>query len=683
MDLALIVLEKTWLFILSWSMLIWTSQMLAHIFSRSAFDRFWIFISAAYLQVSSISLLLSLFRKLAPVPFLVFQIILVVGLIIWGVKNHLSLWPFVTPRIPVLGVVGFALLGLVLLLLGNSFLSRILTPIHWGDVLYYHASRPLYWIQHRSIGPYPTVNDRQISFAFGSDLIFLYPVLFAREEIVGRLFYWLGGPLAAFGFYSVMRQMGQNLVRSLFGVVVFLTIPLVYVYTGTLEPLIWMCLFALGTGYWILRLTQSRSPSAVVLFQLGAYTVLAANVKNYGLALVGGVFLVGVIFLWVRELSGKSRFQIGSIFLISLLITSLLSGLGLLFAQNLAFYSSFTGSQLRTQQNLTAHSPYQVYVHLIRLGAVLLEFPVPFVSGVVDQLGQGVVELLGADCLLPREDTWSWVGHYQYRSRELFQAKSFGVLGLILIAGGWGLGKKIKDKFSTMNLQAAGRKVLQSPLFSYFIISLSLILGPALLLRWIDSGTRSFLTPGLVLLLPLGVSGLSRLKWKRPGPGLIAVLVLIFIVAFTGSAVQKVARDFRNTAPHWGKVKYSRRRPHISSDRYIPRDATVILLGYPNTKDYYFFGEDYSRQVIQWPNPFDEKSLEEVKDISSEVYIYLDEKRCDRSQVIYFQKMVDQQSPNFQFIWGPCYPGKILENDSQVKQIDWDEPDKLYQLISQ
>ena len=682
MDLALIILEKTWLFILSGSVLIWTSGILAQNFSRKAFDRFWIFLSAAYLQISTISLLLSLFRKLAPVPFLVCQIILVLGLIIWRSQNRFSLWPFAIPKLPSWGFFGAVFFLLVIFVLGSSLLSRILTPIQWGDVLYYHASRPLYWIQHQSIGPYPTVNDRQISFAFGSDLIFLYPILFTRVEIVGRLFYWLGGPLAAYGFYTVTRQMGQNRVWSLFGVVSFLTIPLVYIYAGTLEPLIWLCLFALGTGYWTLRLTGSESPRVVVFYQLGMYAVLTANLKNYGLSLLGGVFIVGAIFLLVREQSGKSRFRMGSIFLSSLLITSLLSGLGLLFGQNVALYGSITGSELRAQENLAELSPYQLYVNLIRLGSVLLEFPVPFFSNIVDQFGQGIIKWLGADRLLPREDTWSWVGHYQYRSRELFQAKSFGILGLLLIAGGWGLGQRIREQFVGRNLRTTGLNLLKSPLFSYSLVSFSLVLGPTLLLRWINSGTRSFLSPGLVCVLPLAVSGISRLKWKRLGPGLIAVVVLVFTLTFTGSAVQRVVRDLKNKATHWESIKYSRQKQHISSDRYIPRDATVILLAYPNTKDYYFFGEDYTRRVFQWPASLVESDLEAMMEKYPGSYVYLDEQRCKPGNLKLFREKVDINNPSFSYLWGQCKPESILWSRPEVEEITWGKEDALFLLPS-
>ena len=678
MDLARIVLEKTWLFILSASVLIWTSGILAQNFSRKAFDRFWIFLSTAYLQISAISLLLSLFKTLAPVPFLVCQIILVLGLFIWRSQNQFSIWPFKFLRLPAWGLLGAGFFLLIILILGSSLLSRILTPIQWGDVLYYHASRPLYWIQHRSVGPYPTVNDRQISFAFGSDLIFMYTVLFTREEIIGRLFFWLGTPLAAFALYTVMRQMGQNRVWSLFGVVTFLTIPLVYIYAGTLEPLIWLCLFGLGTGYWTLRLTGSESPQGLVFYQLGVYAVLSANMKNSGLSLLGGVFLVGVIFLLVRKLSGKYRIRNGSVFLISLMITSLLSGLGALFAKNLALYGSLTGSQLRSQENLAVLSPYQLYVHIIRLGAVLLEFPVPFFSKAVDEFGQGVVNLLGADHMLPREDTWSWVGHYQYQSRELYQAKSFGVLGLLLAAGAWGLGRKIKEKVSSRTIRKAGLGILKSPVFSYGFVSLSLVFGPALLLRWIDSGTRSFLAPGLVCLLPLAVFGLSSFNLRRLVPGLISLLVMVFVVAFTGTALHRVIWDLKNTAPHWEHIIYSRRKEHISSDRYIPLDATVILLGYPNTKDYYFFGEDYSRKVIQWPESFDQSSLDYIHLNISNVYLYVDPKRCSLSFNTYVRQMTTYNHPNFEYMWGICAPSAVLNQNPLFSEVHWPHDGRLF-----
>jgi hypothetical protein len=182
----------------------------------------------------------------------------------------------------------------------------------------------------------------------------------------------------------------------------------------------------------------------------------------------------------------------------------------------------------------------------------------------------------------------------------------------------------------------------------------------------------------LVCVLPLAVSGLSRVNWKRLGPGLIGVLVLVFVLAFTGSAVHKVVRDFKNTAPHWGKIKYSERRRHISSNRHIPRDATVILLGYPNTKDYYFFGEDYTRRVIQWPESLTKQSLNHLQAVYPDAYIYLDPKRCSHSFNNYARQVIQEKNPSFQYLRGKCEPVFVLCQSQIIDEIDWSHEGKLF-----
>jgi hypothetical protein len=161
---------------------------------------------------------------------------------------------------------------------------------------------------------------------------------------------------------------------------------------------------------------------------------------------------------------------------------------------------------------------------------------------------------------------------------------------------------------------------------------------------------------------------------------LIGVLVLIFVLAFTGSAVQKVVRDFKNTAPHWGKIKYSERRRHISSYRHIPRDATIILLGYPNTKDYYFFGEDYTRRVIQWPTSLDESNLEDLIDKYPGSFVYIDAQRCDPGDLNHNREWVNINNPSFTYLWGQCKPESILRNRPEVQEISWGKEDSLFLL---
>ena len=91
------------------------------------------------------------------------------------------------------------------------------TPIYSGDEKMYHASRVLYWIQHRSVFPYVSHNDRQTVSPFGSELFFLWPVLLTRTESIGRMVFWLAYPGVAVGQYWLLRSLRLSSGLALLG----------------------------------------------------------------------------------------------------------------------------------------------------------------------------------------------------------------------------------------------------------------------------------------------------------------------------------------------------------------------------------------------------------------------------------------------------------------------------------
>lgn len=176
------------LFLVSTLLLLWTSAILTRLYGENLTEAFWVFGGTLYLQISSIPLLLSLFHFLTVQGFLACQVLfLLLGLILkkyrGGTFSSVGCLKTKFSRTEKI------LFSLSVILLSLSFLHRAFTPLFKGDELYYHASRPLYWIQNASMAPYPTINDRQMVISFGTNLIFMWPILFTKSEIIGRMVY--------------------------------------------------------------------------------------------------------------------------------------------------------------------------------------------------------------------------------------------------------------------------------------------------------------------------------------------------------------------------------------------------------------------------------------------------------------------------------------------------------------
>src|ERR1017187_9875133 len=87
--------------------------------------------------------------------------------------------------VPPLSAWGLAMLTVALATLALSAVTQIATPIHSGDEMMYHASRVLYWIQHQTVFPFVTHNDRQTLLPFGSELLFLWRCYSRRRRSRG------------------------------------------------------------------------------------------------------------------------------------------------------------------------------------------------------------------------------------------------------------------------------------------------------------------------------------------------------------------------------------------------------------------------------------------------------------------------------------------------------------------
>src|SRR5205823_10697251 len=87
----------------------------------------------------------------------------------------------------------------VAIFISLSLINQIMAPISGFDERMYHASRVLYWISNHSIFPYMTHNDRQVMIPFGAELLFLWPVLFTKSELFGRVIFWLAYPFSTIG----------------------------------------------------------------------------------------------------------------------------------------------------------------------------------------------------------------------------------------------------------------------------------------------------------------------------------------------------------------------------------------------------------------------------------------------------------------------------------------------------
>lgn len=600
------------------SILLLSSAFLISIHTCENFSQqFWVFIGAMAVQLGIISTAASYFFVLTPVGWLVIQVLLL-GLLLIFFKNKLdspyrsalSLIPSTGKQLwfKIMSLHPIALAGIACLVfaIGLSGLIQYFTPISslsYADERMYHASRVMYWLENQTIFPYVTHNDRQTVFSYGGELFFLWPVLFTKSEVVGRMVFWVGYPVAAIGLFILLQTLDVNATAAIIGCLVFVVTPIVMKYANGLKPELWLVVFLGGTAFWLAEAVQQPDRFRQHLLMAGVFIALSINTKFTALALVPVILLMA----WFIG-HGRNRISgVGSVAL-GLMAGILLSGLIVPFSFNLINYGHILGPAAMRQVHASDLSLRQLYTHAVRLPFLLFELPQvtsPFVRESITQWGNSTIQLLGAGTPLPLEKSEGWPGLYSFTLPTY--ANKFSTGGLIWLPV---LGVSLYDL--TRSLIRTFPKIRLTPLQIVTILDVTLLVSIVFLVRWmVDSGLpERFLIAPYALGVAVGVALISRFIAQRRLSRTIVLIVVALTVLPALQLQWDQAKAATNPSP---KNLMQLNWPFIEVLDYIPPESTILLVGAQNVPDYPLFAPQlgYTNRVISWGKaPFGAERLQ-------------------------------------------------------------------------
>jgi hypothetical protein len=620
--------------ILSSVMLCWSSLLIVHHAAETRREGFWIFIATTQAYLGLLCVGTSLFTRLTAPVWLVMQFagfVVTVFLLRSLSPRSFKLFPvrpveaasrlFSDARsfLFSLSPPALAILFCAVVFLFLSGLTQYLTPIVGGDERMYHASRVLYWIQNRSVFPYVTHNDRQNVFSFGSELYFLFPILFTKTEIVGRMMLWLGYPMAVVGLYSLLRELGANMMTSLVSILVFVATPIVIRYSIGLKPEIWLAVFVLGTGFWAVRACKRQDRVGKPLFLTALFSILSVNAKFTALA-----FLPAVLALpWLIGKGGKAlrvRSVLGGI-----VAGLLLSGLIVTFGFNLTNHGHILGPKAMQEIHSSDISPVQIYTHAVRLPFLLLELPeMPssIVRGHLGGLGNDIIAFLGADEPLPLEKNEGWPGLYVYAQPEYANKFSLGgIVWLPMLT--LGVLRLVRDLI-------ASYPDLRLNLLSVLVtLDLPLLCGDVFLVRWmVHSGVpERFLVAPYALGLAISMVLLRELVAKHKFLRSAAIVLVVYLV-YIPLRLQLLDIDSRIVSPIQAEQVDE---PFSEAMGYIPAGSHILFVGSQGTRDYSLFAprDGYANRVTSWGKlPFDSARMQDLIRDNQITHVLIEDERA-------------------------------------------------------
>lgn len=595
----------------------WVSLRWAHRLASSPADGFWIFVAVLMLQVGATTGLTSAVHQMSPVGWLSVQLLLAVVTVpltggwrppaasgLRGVVQRVRVG--VSSFLGGLSVWGVLLLCLIGVAVGASLLLEMAQPLPKSDDWLYHASRVIYWIQNGAAFPYDSHVIQQVITPFGSELFFLWPVLLTKTEAAGRVVFSMALPLAAVGLYLVGRAMKLGQTASLVVVAIFVSTPLVMASAVGLKPELWAALALLGMAYWAIEVFGGNRLGAVPCLFLGAFFVLAVNVRPFPLAVLPGLLLM----LWwsTRPHGFWASFKP---FFMGMVIAFTMSGLWIPLAFNTVRYHHPMGPQEAQQVVKAERSAKVVYTHAVRTWFLLWELPdLPVPAEGRDRFSgavNGLINAVGAGVPLSGESNGPRLGHYAYVLPE--QAGRFSLWGMfwvpVLLVASWRLVRRVAPQWRRPPLTAESVLTLIAvPLF------MAIVFGA----RWMVQAEvpGRFLVSSFALALPLGATLLAgRLTGRTLASALLAAAVGYAAYAPIRAQTQEAMRVVFGAKP---KIDNTEPFNEITGS-LLPPGARILLVANTSTHDYPLFSPqtDYANTVVPWGvGPFDPERMDRL-----------------------------------------------------------------------
>lgn len=510
----------------------------------------------------------------------------------------------------------WALLFLIGLFLILNVIHVATAPIVNGDDVNYNASGPAYWVQNGSVFPRLTHNYRQYLIHSGGEYLFLWPILFTRNEPTGRILFWLCVPLTLAGVYFLARKLGASREFALSAATLLAFAPQFHSNSIVRKPELWIALFLCGACWFLADAWQGDDRRTTSLGVSAAFVGLASSAR-----VLYSPLLLFPILLALRG-TPEARRRRAIVVVGSFLVAALAWGYFSPFVFGWKEFGHPLGP-VRIREEFSHRWDWQtVRTYLVRTCMSLIETPeLPPHSGLrssLETVGQWLMEALGADRSLEGESSaGAWPGTYSFmlndKPTRYALGGLLGLLSLFLVIG----------SYVSRGVRRRGWKV--DPLELIAAFGALALLVATLPVRWqSQSGIpiRLMVSP-LAVLLGVGAAWATRVFGLRP----VWAGLLLFAT-------------FYNSAPilQWASTIASQRMreppptareldgPFHEALQHVSDGSRILYVGGVNSADYPLFGaySGYSRIVLPWgPHAFGERRMTAVleKDRPSHVLI--------------------------------------------------------------
>lgn len=489
----------------------------------------------------------------------------------------------------------------------HAQLILVVPPDNW-DSLTYHLSRVGYWLQYKSLQPWPTPNLRQTSWPMNAELGLLWTILWWGTDQLAGFVQWITVPIIMLGIYGLVRLLGYSRWQGAVTALLWATVTQVLVQSSTTQNDL------VATSFWVAAfyffLTGVRENKRVHFCLSGIAFGLAVGAKSTSLiALPGLGFAVTTVFFLRRK---HAQFQIKVLrWAIACLLGFLFLG-SYVYIQNSLDFGSPLGpfSFQKDYIVLDRETAMAAYAHrlrdnLARYTYQLVDFStLPFgLASKINPLKAAVFapifDRLGIAIQNP--ETTDATTHFSldYINGVGGDTSWYGPLSAVLMVA------VVYQGFQAIRRGDSGRLALA-------VAPLGFLAFQSATMLWMPFSGRFYNIP-VAVSFPLIAGFLQpRPAWRA---ALTCVLVLLglstmLVVSQNNGALQSLGRNnpfaTARVAPSWAS-EFNYRM--ITEN--VPVLASIGIDSQSDFRDYPFFGEQFTRRVTL-AIPADESILPRV-----------------------------------------------------------------------
>jgi 4-amino-4-deoxy-L-arabinose transferase-like glycosyltransferase len=497
----------------------------------------------------------------------------------------------------------YILSGVVVVIYLVGIYIILTEPQAVDDVLTTYLARVGYWLQSGSFAPWPTsvYNLPQLVWPHNASLQLLWSVLFWGSDQLAGAGQWLAVPVTMLSVYGLSLFFGANRSQSLFVALLWALFPIVIlqstqaltdlIATGILSGCIYLLFLGLKTEHhqylWLSGL---------------AFGLVIGTRQNVFFALPG--FAIVTVLYFVQGSRTTRRLLAG--WIIACAAGSLVFGLPSYFYNMLYFGHPLGPAELAVYYTHTGEN-LNAAVFLIRgITNVVLTFVFAVLDGFTPPVYKTILGIVG----IPPTFYADTVRVYSYAW--------YGLPGFLLVA------------FALIHHGFYGRKNTDRYGISLIMIAISYS-GIILFTRHFTESFARYLLPAVTMLVPLATKVIRERK-LRVAAMLISIPMIAYAFLFNGvtplvgvNAIGTLDRIDRQTCfPPFNEPQY--KIIVRTTLETVPVDGRLGIMLPDKFPQFPLFGEDFSRTVIQYADPYPEHvDADWLKDNNLD-YLLLDRK---------------------------------------------------------